>query len=169
MRKIQSSELSFIALHQKTITRNSESASFTGLPKSLLALWVLEETRQTWPMFSELKALIDSERFRVSVFQYRAKNDNSELGIFTSKHDPRCKSKIQYRAKNDNSELGIFTSKHDSTCHKKFRVIVFMHRAKNDISELGIHLRTNSEISEFSENSELSLWPNSKALNQGNT
>ena len=54
----------------------------------------MEETRQTWPMFSELKALFDSERFRVIVFQYRAKNDNSELGIFTSKHDPICKSKI---------------------------------------------------------------------------
>ena len=93
-RKSQSSELSFIALYQKTITRNSESASFTGLLKSLLALWVMEETRQTWPMFSELKALVDSERFRVIVFQYRAKNDNSELGIFTSKHDPICKSKI---------------------------------------------------------------------------
>ena len=37
---------------------NSESASFTGLLKFLLALWVLEETRQTWPMFSELKALV---------------------------------------------------------------------------------------------------------------
>ena len=66
---------------------------------------------------------------------------------------------FQYRAKNDNLELGIFTSKHDSTCHKKLLVIVFMHGAKNDNSELGIHLRTNSEISEFSENSELSLWP----------
>ena len=83
-----SSELSFIVLYQKTITRNSESASFMGLLKSLLVLWVLEETRQTWPMSSELKALIDSERFRVIVFQYRAKNDNSELGIFTFKRDP---------------------------------------------------------------------------------
>ena len=132
-KKFPSSELSFIALYQKTITRNSESASFTGLLKSLLTLWVLKETRQTWPMFSESQALIDSEKFRVIVFQYRAKNDNLELGIFTSKHD--------------------------STCNKKFRVIVFMYRAKNDNSELGIHLRTNSEISEFFENSELSLWP----------
>ena len=115
---------------QKMITRNSESASFTELLKSLLALWVLEETRQTWPMFSELKALVDSERFRVIVCQYRAKIDNSELGIFASKHD--------------------------STCHKNFRVIVFMYRAKNDNSELGIHLRMNSEIFE---NFELSLWP----------
>ena len=88
LRKIPSSELSFIVLYQRTITRNSESASFMGLLKSLLVLWVLEETRQTWPMFSELKALIDSEGFRVIVFQHRAKNDNSELGIFTSKHDP---------------------------------------------------------------------------------
>ena len=126
----------------------------------------LEETRQTWPMFSQLKALIDSERFRVIVFQYRAKNDNSELGIFTSKHDPIVKVKLrvivfQYRAKNDNSEFEIFTSNHDSMCHKKFRAIVFMYRAKNNNSELGIHLRTNSEISKFSENSELSLWPSS--------
>ena len=111
---------------------NSESAFFTGLLKSLLALWVLEETRQTWPMFSELRAVVDSERFLVIVFQYRAKIDNSEFGIFTSKHD--------------------------SMCHKKFRAIVFMYRAKNDNSEPEIHLRTNSEISEFSENSELSLW-----------
>ena len=44
-------------------------------------------------MFSEL-ALVDSEKIRVTVFQYSAKNDNSELGIFTSKHDPICDSKI---------------------------------------------------------------------------
>ena len=56
LKEIPSSELSFIALYQKTITRNSESASFTGLLKSLLALWVLEETRQIWPKFSESKA-----------------------------------------------------------------------------------------------------------------
>ena len=80
-RKIPSSELSFIALYQKVIPRNSESASATGLLKSLLILWVLEETRQTWPMFAELKALVDSERFGVIVFQYRAKNDNSELSL----------------------------------------------------------------------------------------
>ena len=49
----------FIALYQKN--DNSESASFTGLLKSLLDLWVLEETRQTWLMFSELKALVDSD------------------------------------------------------------------------------------------------------------
>ena len=84
----------------------------------------MEETRQTWPMFSELKALVGSERFRVIDFQYRAKNDNSEFGTFTSKHD--------------------------SICHKKFRAIVFMYRAKNDNSELEIHMRTNSVISENS-------------------
>ena len=83
LKEIPSSELSFIALYQKTITRNSESASFTGLLKSLLALWVLEETRQTWPMFSESKTLIHSERFRVIVFQYGAKamNRNSEFSL----------------------------------------------------------------------------------------
>ena len=53
------SELSFIALHQKRVTRNS----FTELLKSLLTLWVLEETRQTSTMFSVLKALVDSEKF----------------------------------------------------------------------------------------------------------
>ena len=84
LKEILSSELSFIALYQKTITRNSESASFTGLLKSLLALWILEETRQTWPMISESKALmIHSERFRVIVFQCRAKtiNRNSEISL----------------------------------------------------------------------------------------
>ena len=52
------SELSFIALHQKTISRNS----FKELLKSL-TLWVLEETRETWTMFSKLTALVDSEKF----------------------------------------------------------------------------------------------------------
>ena len=33
-----------------------------GLLKSLLTLWVLEETRQTWSIFSKLKALVDSEK-----------------------------------------------------------------------------------------------------------
>ena len=83
LKEIPSSELPFIALYQKTRTQNSESASFTGLLKSLLALWVLDETRQTWPMCSESKALIHSERFRVTVFQYRAKtiNRNSEFSL----------------------------------------------------------------------------------------
>ena len=60
LKEIPSSELSFIALYQKT-----------------------KETRQTWPMFSESKALIHSERFRVIVFQYGAKtiNQNSEFSL----------------------------------------------------------------------------------------
>ena len=33
-----------------------------------------ERTGQTWTMFSELKALVDSEKFRVTVFGYRAQN-----------------------------------------------------------------------------------------------
>ena len=33
-----------------------------------------EKTGQTWTMFSELKALVDSEKFRVTVFGYRAQN-----------------------------------------------------------------------------------------------
>ena len=44
--------------------------------------------------FSKLKALADSEKFQVIVFQYSAKNDNSELGIFTSKHYSTCHRKI---------------------------------------------------------------------------
>ena len=45
---------------KKTIGRNS----FTELLKSLLTLWVLEETREMWTLFSELKALVvDSEKF----------------------------------------------------------------------------------------------------------
>ena len=115
---------------QKMITRNSESASFTELLKSLLVLWVLEETRQTWPMFSELKALVDSERFRVIVCQYRAKIDNSEFSLPSM--IPRV-TKI--------SELS-------------FLCIGTKTITRN--SEFGIHLRMNSEISE---NSELSLWP----------
>ena len=71
------SELSFIALHQKMITRNS----FTELLKSILTLWVLEETKQTSTIYSELKALVDSGKFRVIVFQYRAKNNNSEFSL----------------------------------------------------------------------------------------
>ena len=86
------------AIPSKLETWKSESASFTRLLKSLLVPWVLEETRQTWPMFSELKALVDSERFQVL--------------IFTSKHDPMCHKKFRaivfmYRAKKDNSELGL--------------------------------------------------------------
>ena len=33
-----------------------------------------ERTGQTWTMFSELKALVDSEKLRVTVFGYRAQN-----------------------------------------------------------------------------------------------
>ena len=148
----KNSELSFVALYQKTINWNSES--FTELLKSSLTLWVLEETRHSWTRFSELKALADSEKFLAIVFQCRAKNENWEFGIFTSKQDHICKSKqfrgivFGYRAKNRKLELGIFTSKHDSMCHKKIRVIVIIYRAKNDNSELGIHLRTNSDLSE---------------------
>ena len=86
---------------------------FYGIAKILIGpVGFGRNQKKTWPMFSELKALIDSERFRVIVFQYRAKNDNSELGIFTSKHDSICKSKFrvivfQYGAKNDNSEFSV--------------------------------------------------------------
>ena len=52
---------------KRTITGNLESASFTKLLKSLLTLG-LKGTRQTWTMFSELKALVDSEKFRIIVF-----------------------------------------------------------------------------------------------------
>ena len=52
-------------------------------------MWALEETRQT---LSELKALVDSEKSELLFFSNGKKN--SELKIFTSKHDPICKSKI---------------------------------------------------------------------------
>ena len=68
---------------------NSElgkSTTFTELLKYLLTLcrlWLLEETRQTWTMFSKLKVLIDSEKFRVIVFRYTAKTitRNSEFSL----------------------------------------------------------------------------------------
>ena len=98
----------------KTITQNSESLIFYGIAKVLIDPKSLEEMRQTWTMFSQLKALVDSEKSRGIVFKYSTKNDNSELGIFTSKHDSMCHRKIanyrfMYRAKTDNSEHG-FTS-----------------------------------------------------------
>ena len=67
------------------ITRNSrkirKSPNFLAGQFPMLfhaVLWVLEETRKT---VSELKSLVDSEKFRVIVFQYRAKNDNSEFSL----------------------------------------------------------------------------------------
>ena len=84
-------------------------------------------------MFSELKALVDS--------------DNSELSLFSTVQKTIAR----------NSEFSLPSM--ISRVMEKFRVIFFMHRAKNDNSELGIHLTGNSDISEFSENSELSLWP----------
>ena len=55
----------------------------------------------------------------------------------------------QYRAKNDNSELGIFTSKHDSTRHKKIRVIVFMHKGQK--RQLGTRNSPENEFRDFRE------------------
>ena len=95
---------------KKTITRNSESLIFYGIAKIVIDPKSLEETRQTWTMLSKLKALVDSGKFRGIVFKYSTKNDNSELGIFTSKHDSTCHRKIvsfMYRAKTDNSERGF--------------------------------------------------------------
>ena len=46
--------------------RNSESASFTKLLKSLLTL-SFERNQTNLDMFSELKALVDSEKFRVII------------------------------------------------------------------------------------------------------
>ena len=62
-RKIPSFESSFSAPYQKNLSRNSKSASFTELLTSLMDLQVLEETKQTWTMFSESKALDDSVKF----------------------------------------------------------------------------------------------------------
>ena len=50
-------------------------------------LWMLEETKQTWTMFSKVKALDGLEKFQVIIFQYSAKNDNSEFRTSTCKHD----------------------------------------------------------------------------------
>ena len=47
-----------------TLEKNSEF---------LLTLEVSDETEQTWTMFSDFKALVDLEKFRVSIFQYWAK------------------------------------------------------------------------------------------------
>ena len=107
-------------------------------------MWVLEETRQTWPMFSKLKLWLTQKNFELSFFSIGQKTitRNSDFSLPSMISYVKVKFRVivfQYGAKNDNSELGIFTSKHDSTCHKKFRVIVFMYRAKNDNSELGIH------------------------------
>ena len=96
---------------KKTITRNSESLIFYGIAKILIDPKSLGETRQTWTMFSKLKALVDSKKFRGIVFKYSIKNGNSEL---TSKHDSTCRRKIasyrfMYRAKSDNSEPGFIS------------------------------------------------------------
>ena len=58
-----------------------KSTAFTELLKYLLTLWVFEEIRQIWTMFSKLKALVDSEKFQVIVFQYGAKTRNSEFSL----------------------------------------------------------------------------------------
>ena len=58
-------------------------------------------------MFSTLKALVDSEKFQVTVFQYSAENDNSaELGFSLPSIIPRVIEKFRW-AKNDNSKLGF--------------------------------------------------------------
>ena len=58
------------------ITQNSESLIIYGIAKILIDPKSLEETRQTWTLFSKLKALVDSEQFRGIVFKYSTKNDN---------------------------------------------------------------------------------------------
>ena len=63
----------------------------------------------------------------------------------------------QYKAKNDNSELGIFTSSM-IPCVTKFPSFVFCVGPKTIARNSP---ENESEISEFSENSELSLWPKS--------
>ena len=51
------------------------------LLKSLLTCGFWKRERQTWTMFSKLKALVDSEKFQVIVFQYGSKNDNLEFSL----------------------------------------------------------------------------------------
>ena len=118
--KSQSSELSFIRPTQKN--DNSESASFTGLLKSLLALWVLEETRQNLAYVFELKAFnrLTQKDSELSFFSIGQKTITRNLEFSLPSRIPYVFRVIvfQYKAKNDNSELRIFTSKHDSMCHK---------------------------------------------------
>ena len=123
-----------------TKKRNDNSGlgvhSFKELLKSLLTLWILEEI-WTWTMFSKLKALADWENPELSFFQYSAKKKNT----ITRNSEFSLPSIIPY-------------------VKVKFRLIIFGNRAKNSNSELGYHLTGNYEISEFSANSELLLWPN---------
>ena len=103
-RKIPCSELSFIALYQKMITQNLESASFTELLKSLLTLGFLKKPAKLGLCFLSEKLWLTQK--------------NSELSFLGTAH------------KNDNLKLGIFTSKHESTCHNDLRVIVFTYGRK---------------------------------------
>ena len=120
LRKVRVPSYRLFALHKKTITR--KSASFTGLLKSLLALWVLEETRQNLAYVFELKAFnwLTQKDSELSFFSIGQKTITQNLEFSLPSMIPYVFRVIvfQYKAKNDNSELGIFTSKHDSMCHK---------------------------------------------------
>ena len=68
------------------------------------------------------EALVDLERFRVIVFQWSAKNDNSKCSLPSMIPNVKVEFRVAisgYREKNNHSELGIFTCKHYSTCHRK--------------------------------------------------
>ena len=116
------SEFRVIVYSPYTKNNNSESASFTELLKSLLALWVLEETRQNLAYVFELKAFnwLTQKDSELSFFSIGQKTITRNLEFSLPSMIPHVFRVIvfQYKAKNDNSELGIFTSKHDSMCHK---------------------------------------------------
>ena len=89
-------------------------------------------------MFSKLKALVDSEKFR---------------GVVLS---------IVQKTITRNLEFSLRSMIDDCTCHRKVASYHFMYRAKTGNSESGFTLTGNSEIFEFSENSGLlqyALWP----------
>ena len=89
------------------------------LLKSLLTLWVWKETRQAWTTFSKLKALVGLEKLLSYRFQYNAKDDNSEFSLPNMVPYVKVKFQVivfGYRAKIDNSELRIVTSKQAVPC-----------------------------------------------------
>ena len=134
----EKSEFRVIIYSPYTKNNNSESASFTGLLKSLLALWVLEETRQNLAYVFELKAFnwLTQKDSELSFFSIGQKTITQNLEFSLPSMIPYVFRVIvsQYKAKNDNSELGIFTSSM-IPCVTKFPSYRFLRRAKNDNSE----------------------------------
>ena len=101
--------------------------------------------------------MVDSEKFRVIVFQYRAKNDNSEFSLPSMIPYVKVKFRvivlgIGQKTMTWNSEFSLPSMiPHDI---KNSELSFFMCRAKSDNLELGIQLRTNSE------------WPGRNSVNE---